>query len=247
MNELLGIDPDIPLFHLIPFVVFSPIFFYVLYNLGLKEIFNPSPEVREQRRLHKEALAREAAERTSKLQDSGLKLKTAKRTPLQLLGQGVTFALFALVIGYFSGAPAYVSHPPEKALLMLSFTHAGQHVEKCKKRSREELAKLAPNMRAPMSCSRERWPVIAQLSLDGDNFFQGVATPAGFSKDGHSSFYEDFSVSTGKHRIKVYLWDGVANAGQGAPDFMLEQDVDLGPREILVIGFDNEAGRITLE
>jgi hypothetical protein len=247
MNEFLGIDPSIPIFHLVPFIVFSPIFFLVLYHLGLKEIINPSPEVREQKRLLKEEKAREAAERQDKMKASGLKMKAPKKSPLQLLGQAIFFALFALLVVYFSTSPAYIAHPPEQGRIMLSFTHAGQHREECKKRSREELAKLAANMRAPMKCSRERWPLVIDLALDGENVYRGVAIPAGLSRDGHSSFYQKFPTDAGAHRIKVGMWDSGEGAGQGEHDYVLERSIELSPREILVIGFDNASGRFTLE
>ena len=247
MNEFLGIDPSIPIFHLVPFIVFSPIFFLVLYHLGLKEIINPSAEVREQKRLFKEEKARQANDRHAKIKASGLKMKVARKTPLQLLGQTIFFALFALLVVYFSSSPVYVAHPPEQAQVMLSFTHAGQHREECKKRTREELAKLAANMRAPMKCSRERWPLIIDLALDGKNVYRGAARPAGLSKDGHSSFYQQFPVTAGKHRVKVGMWDSRDTVSTGDHDFILERDVDLAAREILVIGFDNAAGHFTLE
>jgi len=247
MNEFLGIDPSIPIFHLVPFVVFGPIFLFVLYHIGLKDLFNPSPEVREQIRLRKEAEALEAAERQQKMNISGLKLKGSKRTPLQLLGQAVFYAVLGGGIATFSTAPAYIAHAPEKALLMLSFTHAGKHRQECRKRTRDELAKLAANMRAPMKCSRERWPVIVELALDGEKIYQGIASPAGLSKDGQSSFYQKFRTPAGPHTITVGLWDSRDDVGEGAFDRVLQSQVDLAAREILVIGFDNAAGGITLK
>lgn len=247
MNEFLGIDPDIPIFHLLPLVVFGPFFLFILYNLGLKEIINPSPETRELRRLAKEARAREKAEQHQKMVAAGLTIKTVGKTPLQLLGQGLTFALFAVVIGALSNSPAYVAHDPENALLRLSFTHAGKRIEECRKRTREELAELAANMRAPMSCKRERWPVIAVLSLDGKKIYQGVSAPAGISRDGHSSFYQGFPVTAGRHRITLGLWDSRGEAGPGKYDYVLDRQVDLKAKEILVIGFDNALGAITLQ
>ncbi len=247
INELLGIDPNLQLFHIVPLVVFGPIFFLVLYNLGLKEIIRPSAETREHQRLLKLEKQREAEERKQKMREAGLKMKATRRTPGQLAVQGVMYVMFALVIWYFSTSPAYVAHPPEKAQLKLSFSHAGRHVEECKKRTREELAKLAANMRAPMSCSRERWPVIVDLKVDGKDLYQGVARPAGLSKDGNSSFYQAFPVTAGKHVITVGIWDGRAEPGQEDYDFVSTQEVDLQPREILVIGFDNETQKVTLK
>lgn len=247
LNELLGVDPNIPIFHLVPLIVFGPIFALVLYNFGLKHILNPSDEVKEQIRLRKEEETRQKAEHQQKMDDAGMMMKSAKRTPFQLLGQGATFAVFAVVIGYLSNSPAYIAHPPSQAQLKLSFTHAGKHVEECKKRTREELMALPANMRTPMDCSRERWPVIVDLSLDGEKLYTGVATPTGLSKDGHSSFYEEFSVQSGKHTVTIGMWDSRGDAGAGDYDYELEQVVDLTPKEVLVIGFNNETGQVTLK
>ncbi|MDP1941009.1 MAG: hypothetical protein Q8K54_10250, partial [Gallionella sp.] len=62
--------------------------------------------------------------------------------PLQYLGQGVFYALFMGVIGYFSTSPVYTHLPPDETLIKLSFSHAGQHMGECRERTPEELAKL---------------------------------------------------------------------------------------------------------
>ena len=46
-------------------------------------------------------------------------------------------------------------HARDEQLLKLSLSHAGARKEACHQRSAEELAKLAPNMRAPSVCPRE--------------------------------------------------------------------------------------------
>ena len=63
--------------------------------------------------------------------------------------------------------PRYRHLAHDQALLKLSFTHAGQLVHECRRRTPEELAKLPPNMRAPLDCPRERSPVTVELALDG--------------------------------------------------------------------------------
>ena len=42
----------------------------------------------------------------------------------------------------------------------------------------EELAKLAPNMRKPMACSRERLPLWVEMRLNDEPLFGESATPA---------------------------------------------------------------------
>ena len=79
--------------------------------------------------------------------------------PSAWLGQVVLYALFALVIGVFSRWPVYQHLGSDQALIKLSFTHAGKPLGDCRRQSAAELAKLPPNMRAPMKCPRERSPV----------------------------------------------------------------------------------------
>ena len=101
--------------------------------------------------------------------------------------QALLYAAFVAVIGYFSTSPAYEHLAPHEALLKLSLTHAGARKEACRQRSAEELAKLAPNMRAQSVCPRERVPVTVEVTLDDVPLFRVVAPPSGFSKDGAST------------------------------------------------------------
>ena len=96
--------------------------------------------------------------------------------------QALLYAAFVAVIGYFSTSPAYQHLAPGDALLKLSLTHAGARKEACRERSAEELAKLAPNMRARSVCPRERVPVTVEVTLDDAPLFRVVAPPSGFSK-----------------------------------------------------------------
>src|SRR3990167_4997663 len=79
-----------------------------------------------------------------------------------IVGQVIAFTLFAIGLGYFSNSPTYTHHDPEMALIKLSFSHASQHKEECRRLSPEEIAALAPNMRRPMDCPRERVPVLVE-------------------------------------------------------------------------------------
>jgi len=132
------------------------------------------------------------------------------------------------------------------AVVRLSFTHPGQRKEECHKRTREELQKLAPNMRAPMSCSRERWPLVVDLSIDGENVFHGISIPAGQARDGHSSFYEKFPVTAGRHRIIARIRDRGGET-RSEYDYTAEREIDVKATDILMIGFSNSSARIVFE
>jgi hypothetical protein len=160
-----------------------------------------------------------------------------------IVGQAVLYALFAAAIGVFSTYPRYRHLPEDEALLKLSFSHPGQLKAECRKRTPEELAKLPPNMRNPMDCSRERSPVTVELALDGGVIAKRVVPPAGLSKDGPSTVYARFPVPAGEHRLTVKLNDSVRE-----PDFNFTRDeqVRLVPGQIVVVDFNPEKGGIVI-
>jgi hypothetical protein len=152
--------------------------------------------------------------------------------------QAVFYLAFIAVVGYFATSPAYVHLPPGEALVKLSFQHAGQRKEACRERTPEELAKLAPNMRAAQVCARERAPVAVEIEMDGKMLFSVVAPPSGLSKDGASTVYRRVPVTAGSHRFVARMKD-TADGGFG---IVAERTVDLRPGRILVIDFDPKEG-----
>lgn len=159
------------------------------------------------------------------------------------IGQGLLYALFALIIGYFSNSPPYRHLASDQALIKLSFSLHGKLVSECRQRSPEELAKLAPNMRAPLDCKRERSAVTVEIDLDGVPAFRHVAIPSGLSKDGASTVYHRFPLAAGQHRVSVRLKDDDRLAGF---NYSREETISLAPGKILVIDFNAEKGGITL-
>jgi hypothetical protein len=160
-----------------------------------------------------------------------------------IAGQALLYALFAATIGFFSSYPRYRHLPEDQALLKLSFSHPGQLKAECRKRTPEELAKLPPNMRSPMECSRERSPVRVELALDGSVIARRVVPPAGLSKDGPSTVYARFPLPAGEHRLTVKLNDSVRE-----PDFNFTRDesVRLARGQIVVVDFNPEKGGIVI-
>ncbi|MEO5371964.1 MAG: hypothetical protein H7833_18000 [Magnetococcus sp. DMHC-1] len=98
------------------------------------------------------------------------------------LFQGIAYGLFCLVIYYFSTSPAYHYLPPGHAELRLAFKHTAELREPCRKRTPEELLKLPPNMRKPMSCSRARSPIHIELAMDGKFLAQSTFPPPRFAR-----------------------------------------------------------------
>ena len=120
----------------------------------------------------------------------------------------------------------------------------GKPVGDCRPLTPEELAKLPPNMRAPVQCPRERSPVTVELDIDGVPAVRAEAEPSGLARDGASAIYRRLPVPAGERLISVRLRDDVRSEGFA---YRLERRVQLSPAQVLVIDFDTEKGGITLQ
>jgi hypothetical protein len=160
-------------------------------------------------------------------------------SPLRLAGQIAIYGAFILFVGYFSVNPSYVQVDPGKALIKLSFSHAGARKGECRNLGAEELARLPPNMRRPRDCPRERVDVFVQLLLDGEVVYQGSLSPTGIARDGASTAYERFEVDAGAHKLVARLRDSGRAEGF---DYEKAIEVDLVAQQNFVIDFRAEAG-----
>ena len=158
---------------------------------------------------------------------------------MQIIGQVVAYSLFAIIIGYLATRPAYTYLDPAKAVIKLSFSHAGQHVEECRRLSQEELELLPPNMRRPMQCPRERVSLLVEVMLDGELIYREVLPPSGLAGDGASTAYKKFPVETGSHYVVTRLRDSRRTKGF---DYEKASDILLIPQQNFVIDFRPELG-----
>jgi hypothetical protein len=152
--------------------------------------------------------------------------------------QAVCYAAFMAVVGHFATSPPYEHLPPGQAVVKLSLQHAGQRKEACRERSAEELAKLAPNMRAATVCPRERAPVTVDVRMDDRPLFAVVAPPSGLAKDGASTVFRRVAVPAGVHRFSARLVD----TADGSAAVDAAREIDLKPGRVLVIDYDAKAG-----
>ena len=157
----------------------------------------------------------------------------------RIAGQILFYAFVGWGLAHFSNSPRYVHVDPGMALIKLSFNHASQRKVSCRRRTPEELAKLAPNMRRPLDCPRERVTARVELLLDGRFLFRGSMPPTGLANDGPSIVYERFVVAPGRHRITARLRD--SNRPEGF-DYEHTAEVLLAPRQNFVIEFRAETG-----
>lgn len=161
---------------------------------------------------------------------------------LRYLGQGAIYAAFAALIGYFSMYPVYDPFPAGHALVKLSLAYAGKPKGECRRRTSEELAKLAPNMRKPFVCPRRRVPLLIELEMDGAVLYRDVLKPSGISGDGPSQAYKRFTVPAGEHRFVARLRD--SDRAEGF-DHVRGETVTLTAGQNLAIDFKGAAAGFT--
>ncbi len=159
--------------------------------------------------------------------------------PLRLLLQGINYSVFMALVWYFSIYPVYHRLNPDEAMLTLAFGHTAQHVKECHRRSPEELAKLPPNMRKPVDCPRERSPVTVELYLDDRLLIQETHESPGLFHDQAVNVFRSVKVPAGRHRLRAWLNDDLNVEG---PTYRLEQDIELTPAQLLLVGFDSRRG-----
>lgn len=160
-------------------------------------------------------------------------------TPKNIVIQLITYLAFAILVGYFSSNPEYEFLDPDMALLKISFSHAGERKEECRRLTQEELEAMAPNMRRPLECRRERVPILIEVILDGKTLYKEQVPASGLSHDGASTVYERFRVTAGEHRLVIRMWDSRGNEGF---DHERSADIELKPGQNFVIDFNKDAG-----
>ncbi len=171
-----------------------------------------------------------------------MNLQHSKLDATSLIGQLVLYSVLAAVLVVFANWPVYHQLGPDQALIKLSIVHEPQFVQACRQRTPEELAKLPPNMRAPMDCPRERAPLVAEVDVDGKLVLRQEAQPSGLAHDGRATLYHRLVTTAGPHDIVVRLRDRA-----GTDDFNIRgaTSVNLRPAQSLVIDFEAARGAIT--
>jgi len=157
--------------------------------------------------------------------------------PVAIIGQVILYGAFAAFIGYFATSPRYHQVADDVALIKLSISHLGER--ECRKRSPDELAKMPPNMRAPLDCPRERSDIRLEVDLDGQPILQTVMRPTGLYKDGVSTIYKRFEVKAGIHQLAVRMNDNLVKPGF---NFVKEERISLKPHQVMVIDFNPDQG-----
>ena len=157
---------------------------------------------------------------------------------LRIAAQLALYAPLMAILAYCSTEPRFSAVAPGDALVRVSFIHATQRKEACRERSAEELAKLAPNMRASLDCPRERSPLLIEVELDGKVVLHREVQPSGLRRDGNAVIYERMALPAGRHRIIARLRD----RAEGGFNYVRDATLDLPAGRALIIDFNAARG-----
>ena len=154
---------------------------------------------------------------------------------------GVSWAL-----GAFAAFPLVLS-PPDKAMLKVAFRHVAAFQRGARALSQEELEKLPRHMR-PQNQERSRTgtrvDTVVLVDLDGRRLLQKTYRPSGLRHDGPTFAYEEVAVPPGRYRLKAMLAEAAKSVEDGKQRrlWQIEEEVDIRPRQVLLIDFSEEAG-----
>jgi len=154
-------------------------------------------------------------------------------------GQAIVFASVAAFVGYFAAHPVYRQVPEGDAQIKLALQHGGARAADCRRLTAEELARLPTTERRPDTCSRERLPLVVELSVDGQTIYEDALPPTGLSRDGPSRAYRKFLVPAGRHVIEAKLRDSKRSSGF---DYENRVEAELKPWQNFAIDFNAEKG-----
>lgn len=233
----------LPILYLLgPIFLFGPILVFVAYSLGVGTLFTrraaDAPETEGARDRRRARENRQIRDRAWFLGGRTRRAPTIGHYAVQFL----LFGAFAVFIAGYSDWPPYRVLGSDEAVVKLSMSYPAERKEACRKLSREEMQKLPPNMRAPTKCTRARWSAEVTLWLADEVVFQKTVSPSGLSDDGPSIFYKRLAIPAGDHHIRARIHD--IGGTRRAHEMAAHVTVEAG--QVLIIGFDENARKITL-
>ena len=158
---------------------------------------------------------------------------------LRLAGQFVIIVALFAGVAWLSDRPVYRQIPENSGIIMLTFVHGADRKGECRRRTPEEIAKLAPNMRQVQDCPRVRRSLYVELDIDGRKIYQADLPPTGIAGDGPSRVYQRFVMPAGKYDVAVRMRDTARTDGF---DHERRGTVDFAPSQMFVIDYRPESG-----
>lgn len=157
----------------------------------------------------------------------------------------------ALAVAALSHVP-YAAHRGEGAQLRLAWRYRSERIEACRRLTAEELERLPGHMRRAEVCEGGIRPYFLEVVIDGRRAALDTARASGAHADRPLYVFREFSLAPGRHRIAVAFTPDTSVRGRSvrvaapAARFEIEEEMVLGPREVALLSYDEELGRLVL-
>ena len=147
----------------------------------------------------------------------------------------ILLAIPSVLILVFSDFP-YTFYEQKDSMLMFSFKHSGKNISEGKALTKEELAKLPPHMRVRAPKSTKRYPVYAEVEVDGKKVVSRSYNPGGLKSEGSSYAYEKIITTPRVHKVKIRMSD--TNSHENF-DYIYDQEIEFKPGRQICIDFSD--------
>lgn len=163
---------------------------------------------------------------------------------------GVLAAAAVLVLAALTRVP-YSGAAEDEARVRLSWRIRSEQVRTCVPPTEEELERLPPHMRNPDACVGDVPPFRLRVRLDDRTVVDRRVRASGARGDRPMYVLHDVPVTPGPHRLAVEFQqerDGDEAVGRRERplELELEADVDLEPREVVLVTLESGTGQLVL-
>lgn len=141
-------------------------------------------------------------------------------------------AVLTLVLSDFP----YTFYEQKESMLMFSFKHSGRNITEAIALTNEELAKLPLHMRVRAPKSTRRFPVYAEVTIDGKKVVSRSYNPGGLKSEGSSYAYEKIITTPGVRKITIRMSD--INSREKF-DYIYDQEIEFKAGRQICIDFSN--------
>lgn len=148
---------------------------------------------------------------------------------------------------------------PDQGMIRLSWRALGEQARVCRRLAPEELAKVPAHMRQEEVCRRHILPYHLRVWIDSVLVLDDTARAGGVREDRPLFVFFELPVASGRHRIEVAFErmttgapfregeeDPEHEARETPPVVLLHDTIDIRPREIVLITYNDEERRLRL-
>jgi hypothetical protein len=173
-------------------------------------------------------------------------------TVIRRLTGGVVAALILAGTGAGSRIPTEFA-AADSGLVRLAWRTLGERVRTCRQLTPEELRRIPTHMRRTEECTSLALPYRLTVKLDGREVLNVLVHAAGARQDRPMFVFREFPVASGDLRLSVEYQRaedppaGAEAVGETPPRLELDTTLRLHAREIVVVTYDPDWKRLSLQ